>query len=117
MSGNAASTAADYQVTFDEADKSLLVRILRVAFPHDSFPDDPYERTAATMLEQAGESLWYSLVLKKGLVTLRDVDGTSFADLDVLDATRVLHWVRISEIFGFIMRSAVLTLYDLMYFC
>ena len=112
MSGNAATTAANYQVTFDEADKSLLVRILRVAFPHDSFPDGPYERTATTMLEQAGESLWYSLVLKKGLVTLQDVDGTSFNDLDVLDATRVLHRVQTTEFFGFIRRTAVLTLYD-----
>lgn len=30
--------------------RSVLIRVIRVAFPHDSFPDGPYERTTDTIL-------------------------------------------------------------------
>lgn len=36
----------------DEA-RNVLIRVIRVAFPHDDFPDGPYERTADTILAEA----------------------------------------------------------------
>lgn len=97
---------------FTEDERSLLVRILRVAFPHSSFPDAPYERTADAIISQAADSRWYSIVLKKGLVTLANVNGKHFNALTDVEATRVLHRIQTTDLFGFIRRTAVLTLYD-----
>jgi hypothetical protein len=94
-----------------------LVRLLRAAYPHSRFPDGPYERTADTVLSQAGDSLWRRLILTEGLATLDTRAGTGsapgrFADLDDEAALAVLREIENAEFFGFIRSVAVVTLYD-----
>jgi len=95
----------------DEA-RSTLIRVIRVAFPHDSFPDGPYERTADTILQAAEESTWFRVALTQGLLTLAHLAGGDFRDLDEDAATSVLRRIESTEFFGFIRRTTVLNLYD-----
>lgn len=95
----------------DEA-RSTLIRVIRVAFPHDSFPDGPYERTADTILKAAEESTWFRVALTQGLLTLAHLAGGDFRDLDEDAATSVLRRIESTEFFGFIRRTTVLNLYD-----
>ena len=95
----------------DEA-RSVLIRVLRVAFPHPSFPDGPYERTADTILREAENSTWFRVALTQGLLTLGHLAGGDFRNLNEADATKVLRRIDSTEFFGFIRRTTVLNLYD-----
>lgn len=95
----------------DEA-RAILVRVLRVAFPHPQFPDGPYERTADTILTEAQNSTWWRVALTQGLNSLNDVCGGDFTALPDDEALRLLRRVESSTFFGFIRRTAVLNLYD-----
>ena len=95
----------------DEA-RSVLIRVIRVAFPHPSFPDGPYERTADTILAEAENSTWFRVALTQGLLTLGHLAGGDFRDLDDEAATKVLRRIETTEFFGFVRRTTVLNLYD-----
>lgn len=95
----------------DEA-RSVLIRVLRVAFPHPSFPDGPYERTADTILAEAQNSTWLRVTVTQGLLTLSHLAGGDFRDVDDDAATSVLRRIEATEFFGFVRRTAVLNLYD-----
>lgn len=98
--------------TLSDTARTVLVRILRVMFPHGNVPDGPYERTADTVLDAANGSVWSTLSLQQGLGTLDGLSGSPFVDLDDTAATRVLKHVEGTEFFGFIRRTAVVHLYD-----
>ncbi|WP_174775254.1 hypothetical protein [Cryobacterium sp. Hb1] len=95
----------------DEA-RSVLIRVIRVAFPHPSFPDAPYERTADTILREAESSTWFRVALTQGLITLSHLAGGDFRTLNDEDGTKVLRRIETTEFFGFIRRTTVLNLYD-----
>lgn len=95
----------------DEA-RIILVRVLRVAFPHSEFPDGPFERTADTILDEANRSTWWRVALTQGLNSLNDVSGGDFTSLSDDEALTMLRRVETSTFFGFIRRTAVLNLYD-----
>lgn len=92
--------------------RPVLVRVLRVAFPHQTLPDGPYERTADTVIEAANASTWAKIALLQGIGTLDSVSGGAFLDLDESDALKVLRHVESTEFFGLIRRTAVVALYD-----
>lgn len=95
----------------DEA-RSVLIRVIRVAFPHPSFPDAPYERTADTILAEAADSTWFRVAITQGLLTLAHFAGGDFRELNDEDATKVLRRIESTEFFGFVRRTTVLNLYD-----
>ncbi len=92
--------------------RSVLIRVIRVAFPHPNFPDGPYERTADTILAEAEGSTWFRVALTQGLLTLGHFAGGDFRDLDDEAATKVLRRIEATEFFGFVRRTTVLNLYD-----
>ncbi len=95
----------------DEA-RTMLVRILRVAFPHPQIPDGPYERTAEKILAEANASTWWRVALTQGLNALNDVSDGDFTALPDEEALAVLRGVETSTFFGFVRRTTVLNLYD-----
>jgi hypothetical protein len=95
-----------------EEARSVLIRVIRVAFPHPAFPDAPYERTADTILAEAANSTWFRVAITQGLLTLAHFAGGDFRDLDDDDATKVLRRIEATEFFGFVRRTTVLNLYD-----
>ncbi|GAA5155784.1 hypothetical protein GCM10023340_41980 [Nocardioides marinquilinus] len=89
--------------------KPALVRLLRAAFPHPSFPDGPFERCADKILAELDEDLWHRLALEHGLDTLEQLD------LDTEDdeaAEKLLREIEDAEFFVFVRSVAVTTLYD-----
>lgn len=95
----------------DEARQTLL-RVLRVAFPHESVPDGPYERTTDRILEEAQSETWFRVALTQGLLSLNQLAEGDFRSLDDEAALRVLRRVEGTEFFGFVRRTTVLNLYD-----
>ena len=91
----------------DRQAKTLL-RLLRVAYPHPSFPDAPYERTAKT-IEDAGRT---EDVLVDGLDDLDARAGGDFAGLDDEAATAVVKDVAETAFFSLVHATTVVGLYD-----
>lgn len=92
--------------------RQTLVRVLRVAFPHENFPDSPYERTADKILVEADAETWFRVALIQGLQSLDQLSDKSFCSLNDDEALRVLRRVEGTEFFGFVRRTAALGLYD-----
>ncbi len=90
-------------------DRALIVRMLRVVFPHDRFPDGPYERTADAVISASATSPQTALSFAAGLRELRAV---SFDGLDEDDATAVLRSMEKGAFFGLVRSTAVVSLYD-----
>jgi hypothetical protein len=92
--------------------RDVLVRLLRVAYPHPRFPDGPYERTADEILGQLDSSLWHRLTLTQGLETLDATAGGDFASLDDETALKLLRDMEDTEFFTFVRGVTVVTLYN-----
>jgi hypothetical protein len=103
--------------SIDAESRRNLVRLLRAAYPHQRFPDGPYERTADAVIDQAGGSLWQRLSLTEGLASLDAraatvSGGKGFVDLDEEAALGLLRRIADADFFVFIRSVAVVTLYD-----
>lgn len=95
-----------------ERDRSTLVRVLRVMFPHDSFPDGPYERTADAVVAAAEADPRMLAQLVQGLHDLDVLRGTPFVELSDDVALTVLRGVQDATAFASVRGVAVARLYD-----
>jgi hypothetical protein len=95
-----------------ERARTVLIRVVRVAFPHSRLPDGPYERTADVILKEAAASNWFRVALTQGLNSLDGLSGGDFCSLDDDRAYKVLKRIEGTDFFGFIRRTTVLNLYD-----
>lgn len=86
----------------------ILMRLLRVAYPHPSFPDAPYERTAKT-IQDAGRT---DDVLVDGLDDLDTRADGDFVGLDDEQATAILKDVADTPFFALVHATTVVALYD-----
>ena len=86
----------------------VLLRLLRVAYPHPSFPEAPYERTAKT-IEDAGRT---DDVLLEGLDDLDVRADGDFCALDDERATAVVAQVAETPFFALVHSTTVVALYD-----
>ena len=78
-----------------ERQQRTLLRLLRVAYPHPSFPDDLYERTAKAVQDADGAAD----VLADGLDDLDEQAGGDFAGLSDADATKIVEQVADGALF------------------
>jgi hypothetical protein len=88
--------------------RKVLFRLLRVAYPHDRFPDAPYERTAK-QIEDAASTSDAGEALVQGL---DDLDADGFLDLDEEAAVAALRAVDQTQFFRQIHATTVVALYD-----
>jgi hypothetical protein len=89
--------------------RRVLFRLLRVAYPHDRFPDSPYERTAKQVEQAAADASEDDLAaLAEGLDAL-DAD---FLGLDEAAATAALREIDQQPFFRQIHATTVVALYD-----
>jgi len=87
---------------------TTLLRLLRVAYLHPSFPDAPYERTAKT-IEDAGRT---DDVLVVGLNDLDARADGDFVGLDGDRATALIAEVADTPFFALVHSTTVVALYD-----
>src|SRR6187455_993026 len=81
---------ATHESTIGTDHRRNLVRLLRAAYPHSTFPDGPYERTADAVVERVAGDVYGRLGLIAGLESLDARSGGSFVDLDDEAAYQVL---------------------------
>ncbi|HEU5483519.1 MAG TPA: hypothetical protein VFU98_01330 [Microlunatus sp.] len=91
-----------------ERQAALLLRMLRVAYPHPDFPDAPYERTAKAV-QEAGLT---DSVLLDGLDDLDARADGDFLALDDQRATAVLEQIDTTDFFRRVHATTVVALYD-----
>lgn len=92
--------------------RSTLVRLLRVAYPHQNFPDGPYERTADAVLDRVGASIPEKVGLLTGLESLDATGQGAFTDLSDEAALQVLRDAEDAPFFKVIRAVAVVALYN-----
>lgn len=97
---------------FADQDKYTLVRILRVMYPHDSFPQGPYERTARTVLDDIASSPRRQAQLRQGLNDLDTMRSETFVHLDDAVALTVLRGIQDAPFFVDILGVAGVAFYD-----
>ncbi len=90
----------------------LLARLLRVTYPHDSFPDGPFERTATAVQEAAALDAAQDRALVQGLEGLDRSGGGDFLALDDEAAEELLRDRADDHFFRLIRSTAVVALYD-----
>lgn len=93
-------------------ERLTLLRMLRVMFPHESFPDGPYERTAKAVIEAAAESPRTLAQLLQGLRDLDRLRGQPFVELDAGVSLTVLRGIQDAPFFTSVLRTASVKLYD-----
>jgi len=93
------------------ADRTLL-RVLRVMYPHDAFPDGPYERARDALLADAAASPRLAGVIAQGVRDVDTLDERPFADLSDADATALLERIAGSDFFVAVRNKGFATLYD-----
>lgn len=98
--------------TFTPTQRALLVRLLRAAYPHPTFPDGPFERTADAVIAKANENTWDGLALAAGLNSLDERAGGDFAGLSDDVAEKVLREIADAPFFRMIRGVAVVGIYD-----
>lgn len=94
-----------------ERQRELLFSLLRVAYPHDRFPDSPYQRTAKLVEEAATASAEDLDALARGLDAL-DAESGDFLALNEETATAALRAIDRQPFFRQIHSTTVVALYD-----
>jgi hypothetical protein len=93
--------------------RALLVRVIRVAFPHATLPATAYEQTADSLIALAGKSPRHALGLSAGLASLDALPAGEFLGLSEADALARLRAIEQTDFFTFVRANTVLTLYNL----
>ncbi len=86
---------------------ATLVRLLRVAYPHPSFPDAPYQRTAKSVQDADADQL-----VAAGLTELDDIAGGDFGTLSDAEATAAVERIADSAFFRLVHSTTVVALYE-----
>jgi hypothetical protein len=100
------------QLSESDRARRVLVRLLRVAYPHERFPDGPYERTAEAIEDAARANAADDRALTQGLAGLDRGAGGDFLALDDAAAEALLRDRADEYFFRRIRSTAVVALYD-----
>jgi hypothetical protein len=93
----------------DSAAKKTLVKIIRVMFPHKSFGNGPYERTADAVFAASAKTPADKIAF---FASLRDVQESGFDGLDDDKAYAALKSMENTDFFKLVKGTTVTTLYD-----
>lgn len=92
----------------DQHQQDVLLRLLRVMYPHPRFPDDPYRRTATT-IQQAEDA---EEVLPSGLSDLDRAAGGDYATVEEEKALAIAQERSGSRLITLVHATSVVALYD-----
>ena len=98
--------------TFDDGARRCLIRLIQRAFPHSTFPEGPYARTADVILAQAGGNIPDAIAMSAGLASLDSAAGGSFADADDATADAIVAKATDAQFFALVRATTVVTLYN-----
>ena len=107
VEGTLSSTA-----NLTERQSAVLLRLLRVAYPHPSFADAPYERVAKLIAETEAAVEGEEALVAEGLDALDDAAGGDFCALDEDAATAAVTTVADGPFFAKVHATFVVAFYD-----
>ena len=90
-------------------EQSLLVKMLRVMFPHKNFCDGPYEEAAEAVINAAKSTPGQVIILYNGL---RELETNSFSTLDAVAATTYLKGIEKTSFLASVQGSGLVALYN-----
>lgn len=93
-------------------DQRTLTVMVRAMFPHARFPDGPYERTAAAIVEAAQNDVRMRAQLEQGMRELDAAGSAPFAGLAPEAALEVLRGMSGTAFFEAVRSKTILTLYN-----
>lgn len=93
----------------DDMSRTMLVRVLKVAFPHANFPDSAYIRTADAVFAAAEGTPASKLSFA---AALSDLEQEGFSGLNDAEALERLKALEAAPFFALTRATAVVTLYD-----
>jgi len=93
-------------------DTRTLTLMVRAMFPHERFPDGPYERTAAAIVDAAQSDVRMRAQLEQGMRELDAAGGAPFAELSPDAALDVLRGMAGTAFFEAVRSTTITTLYD-----
>jgi hypothetical protein len=96
----------------DGAMVRAITDMVRVMFPHPSFPDAPYERCARAILDASKADVRMRAQLEQGLRDLDVIGGAPFAELPAERALEVLRSISGTTFFGEVRGQVITSLYD-----
>ena len=68
-------------------ERKLLDKMIRTLYPHDTFPNGPYDRTTEDVINKGNADAGKMIMMRDGLKALKD---NSFESLDFNQATKYL---------------------------
>lgn len=93
----------------DAESRALLLRMVRVMYPHARFSDAPYERTCDAIVGAANKSVGQALMFADGMADLR---AAGFADMADDAALAHLRTIEDTPFFQLARSTAVVALYN-----
>ena len=101
-------TKAAVKIGNSPDDKKLLVKMIREVYPHDRFPDGPYERTADDVINK-GNADDKKMMFSKGI---EDLKKAKYVNLNFEKATKHLKNIEKSDFFQHVRGTSTVTLYN-----
>lgn len=92
--------------------RQILLRLLHLTYPHDSFPEGPYERTADAVVAATADDQRLARTLGTDLDQLDVIAGGDFGSVDEEQATLWLREYNDEPYFRAVRAIAVVALYD-----
>ncbi|MGB3685933.1 MAG: hypothetical protein WA991_08940 [Ornithinimicrobium sp.] len=102
----------DSDTSLTQRQRELLIRVLRLTYPHPGFPDAPYQRTADAVVAATGEDAALRGCLAPGLDDLDAHADGDFMALGDEHGTRRLRELTDDPWFVGVRATSVVALYD-----
>ena len=100
------------QAALAPATTAALARMVRCIYPHERFPDGPYQKVAEGLDAAAADDAALAGVLEQGVRDLDAARGTPFTELSDEDARAVVEGIAETPFFSSVRANAVVALYD-----
>ena len=89
--------------------RELLIKMLRVLYPHDRFGNGPYEKAADAIISASESTPAQTLILANGL---RELEVAKFDSLDTSGATAYLKSIEGNPFFVAVTGTGLVALYN-----
>ena len=101
-------TLAEVKVGSSPDEKKLLIKMIRDIYPHDRFPDSPYERTADDVINK-GNTDANRIMFSEGIEGLKK---SKYGNMNFKKSTKYLKKMQSSGFFQHVRGTSVVTLYN-----
>jgi len=100
---------AEVKIGDSSEDKKILMKMCRDIYPHDRFPDGPYERCLNDIITKGNKGAENKSMMSDGLEKLKAVN---YGNLNFTESTKYLESIESTAFFQHVRSNTVVTLYN-----